>query len=49
MLTIALKEQNQKQNGFAIQTWGKIGRPYHENVKKLTFDEETARFWAFLR
>ena len=49
MLITASKCKINKYNDFPIQTWGEIGRPDHENVKKLTFDEETARFWAFLR
>ena len=38
-----------KENDFAIQTWGKIGRLDLEKAKKLTFNEKTAGVWAFLR
>ena len=36
-----------KENDFATQTWGKIGRLDLEKAKKLTFNEKTAGFVPF--
>ena len=38
-----------KENDFAKQTWGKIGRLDLQKAKKLTFDEKTAGVCAFSR
>ena len=38
-----------KENDFAIQTLGEIGRLDLEKAKKLTFNEKTAGVCAFLR
>ena len=39
--------RTKKENDFAIQTWGKIGRLDLEKAKKLTFNEKTAEFGPF--
>ena len=37
-----------KESDFAT-SWDKIGRPAIKNVKKLSFNQETAGFWACSR